>query len=171
MHSCTCNTRSTHFLYSLHIYLAFLARPFSGLVDEAAYHPIKFTPAFWCGWDLPISVFFCFSSYIVQLVGLSEKYWGLHSVIEGSTSTVWFRRFGRRIRSCCRTWLNFPRDLALRFCPNYLRIIVSCHQVSHNLQPLCPYGGLMGFYPLLLPMRKGSKVLGGTASKFWAMSR
>ena len=41
------------------------ARPFLGLVGEAAPPLIIFTPAFWSGWYLPIK-FFSFTRYIAQ---------------------------------------------------------------------------------------------------------
>ena len=129
----------------------------------------------WCvqhSFHLPISGFcFCFLMCVVQHLVLSKKYLGLCSVLGGFTLVFCFNRSWGRLRSCRRTWLQFPSDLALRLCPNIFGVLISCYWVFKILQTRCPCGGFVVFSSLLLPAWRGSKVLRGTVSWLRVMSR
>ena len=81
MYSCIFCHRSTRRSDGLqYLILHFSERPFSGLVVEAASPPIKFTPTFWCGWNLPIG--------FINLQGVSSNTLEFQGKIEGSSSIL-----------------------------------------------------------------------------------
>ena len=59
-------------LYGIHIILCLSVRTFLGLVGKVASPPIKFTPTFWSGWNLPIG-FVLFYKLYSKHFGLSTK--------------------------------------------------------------------------------------------------
>ena len=66
-------------------------------------------------WHFPINGNFS-ARCVIQHLGLSEKYLGLFSVLEGSNSTSCVRHFRRRLQSCRHTWWPFQHDLIFLFC-------------------------------------------------------
>ena len=159
------------------------AQNFSGLVGDTASPLIQFTSEFWSGWHLPIELFY-FTKCIVQHLGyfLLLDYqpcpiWtvsqGLRSFLEGPTSTFGVWCFWRRIQSCQITWLQFLRDLYLRFYPELLSIlsIVAGFLSSFN----CTVLSAVYYLVQRLPAQNFSGLVGDTASpliqftsEFWS---
>ena len=138
---------------SAYFFLFLPARPYLGLVDEAASLPI-FS---WCvhhGWHLPISGILIFSRCLVQQLGLSEKSRGIHSVIGGCTTTLclcgvfgWFSKviaiFTVKFRAIC--W-GFFRPIFSEFYSIFDRLLISD----------CSSGGVLAeFLYLILTEWKG----------------
>ena len=63
----------------------------------------------------------------VQHFGLSEKSWGLCSVLEGSPTIVCVRSFWKRLWSCLWTWWPFPHELS---CLYYLILLAVSNIVT-----------------------------------------
>ena len=123
---------------------------YSMMIDEAAYPPTNFTPAFWRGWHMPLNMGFCFTRCFVQYHGILEKSLGLCSVIGGSTSTF-----------ACPTFPdeapNIPANLFALSAWAGLDVLSGTFWHYH----LC-FTDLL--YPLVcfFPCAKGSKFLRGT---------
>ena len=100
-----------HFSDGLHIYLALFSEDLLGVGCWGGFSSHHYTPAFWRSWHMPIIDIFCSARCIVKHPSLSEKYWGLRSVLEVPlqffVSEVFLRKLWKWWRTC---WL-FPRDL------------------------------------------------------------
>ena len=154
----------------LNIYLALVSAALLRVGNWVGFSYHKFIPSFWSSWNLPISGIFCFTRCTVKHLGLSEKSWGLLSVIEGFTSTLCVSHvLQRSLQRFLRTCLKFLRKPSLRFCPNPLGILVSCLWVFHILQPCCYFVGLVGFSFLVSLCQRKSKILRGTDMCLQAM--
>ena len=55
----------------------------------------------------------------------------------------------RRLRRCFRTCLHFPRELALRFCPDPFKVIFSDIWIFQLPQPCYTFGRLLVFLSLV----------------------
>ena len=162
---------SRRFSWTVWIFvLKFPARPLSGLVGDASSPPIKFTPTFWHRWYLPIVGIFIFTRCVVQHLGFLEKYWGLLSVIGGSTSNFSVSdAFGGRSEAVEKIDVNFhvmwwvssviPSRRYPLFFPG-----------RGGIRPLFSSSIFTGCRPLVSLSDRGYKVLGGTASWLRAMS-
>ena len=94
-----------------YLILHFPTRPLLGLVGKTASTPTR-SP------DVSIMVgiyplVFFLGRCIVQHLALSEKSWGMLSILRGSISTFCVRHFCRRLQSCWWIWCQFTHELAL----------------------------------------------------------
>ena len=150
--------------------LRFPERSFLGLVVVADSNPIKFIPAFWYSWNLPTSEIFCFTSCVVQHLGLLEKNRGLLSVLGGSTSTFYMsENFGGSSEVVGGLAVNFSvswRVSSIQYSQRYQLLSPGCW----GIRPLLSSGVFTGFIPLVSSNDRGSKDIRGTASQLQEMS-
>ena len=88
---------------------------------------------------------FCFTGYMVQHLGLLEKYWGLRSVLEGFNTIFYIRCFWSMIQSFRWTWFALSTRTGLEVLYRPFGFLISCFQVFDLLQPHCHLGGILGF--------------------------
>ena len=104
--------------------------------------------------------------HYLQHLGLSKKYWGLHSILEFSASMFCFWCFRGRLQSCWRIILRFLYNLALRFFPDLLvflsLVTMSYSSFNHAVLVAVSWDSLC---------KRTSEVLVGTASELQSMSQ
>ena len=115
MHWYIFNHQPSHCPYGLHyLVLQLLARPFWGFFGEADSPPVRFTPALWCRWHLPIGFLFLqgvfqnlgyFLALASRLFLIWKFTWGICSDLEGPFLFWCLRRFRRSLRSGQRIFL------------------------------------------------------------------
>ena len=147
------------------------ARPFLGLIGEATSPPIIFALLL----DRLESFHLFFTRCFVQNIGLLNKYRGLYSVLEDSPSIFDFRCFLEQAPKLPANFLSLSISAraAEVFLPSDIfGNLQSCPKVVY-IRPLvwrCSLQVIVDSCPLFYLYGRGSKVLGRTASRLWAMS-
>ena len=145
MHLCICCHHLTIFSESLH-----------HLSCTCQCSPLGWC---WCGFSsyisycvpitvgiCPLVVFFSFTGFVVQYLGLSKKNWGICSVLGVFPSIVYVQCIWRSFQSYQQIWWPFPRNLAgLSFL-----IFLTVSALVSGLLSILPlfFGGV--FYGLLI---------------------
>ena len=132
--------------WSAYFFLHLLARPFLGLVDEADYPSIKFTPDFWCIWHLPIIG-------ILLLQGVSSNTSESKKNIEDSArylrvplQLLGVRYFPEEAPKMSAKLLNVYARFVFTVIFNILLSVSALVDgLMLILRPQCPFGGLVSF--------------------------
>ena len=95
---------------------------------------------------------------------------GIRSVIEGRFYCFMFTTILDGVpKFSGEHYGQFTHNLFWNYVPIFLRF-PSCCQVSLILQPLCPWGGLVGFLSIVSLYQRGYIIIGGTDPRLQAMS-
>ena len=122
----------------IHIYLELVGAALLRVVVKVDPPPVKFTPALWRSWHMPIRLFI-FTSLIptpgiFSCAGFSDMY-DLDSLLSDSFFRVLLRlNFSKVIGGGCEVFRkSFPRNLACMSCPIYsgMSNIVSGYSTVH----------------------------------------
>ena len=134
MESCTYNHRTIRPQMFYITILRLSSRPILGLVGEADYSPISLHPPSGAARLFQWFGFFSFTMWVVQHLGLSEKYLGLRSVLEGSTDRF-LPMFPGGIQRCPRACWFFRSSLW--FPPSdFLGVFRPCLRVADHMTDL-----------------------------------
>ena len=155
MHLWNCNQRLTPLLDGLHTYLA--------LVSTSLSHK-KFAPAFWCGWHLPMSVFLFYKVFSTTPWPFGKtsrdllSYWGFHFNCLLPTFSGVAPKFLDNLIVLSALYIL---GVLSQFSRNYCILLPGIPYPSTKLSLRRSHGILVPF----TPVKKGSKVLRGTASR------
>ena len=169
IHLCLCSNQSTCTWKVCIFILRLSARNFWGLVCNAAYPTVSLHIPYGGFGICPLLGFFSFTRCVVQHLGLSTKYWGFHSILEGHFNCSMFSTFLEGVPNSPVNLQSFPRKLD-SWSTNLLGGIWYCFRVDVFLNALvcrCSFGILV---PWFIPVRKGSVVLWGTALRLKVLS-